>query len=407
MPRHSKRDLKGCGTIIIKDTKGPRKNRKNPKENIDEFTVDQIKNDIEKFKKVLDEHYLKLSGFNLRITEPKDKKEYKRIPEYIRHNYETAEGYRKSKARKKNKKETVIKRSDKNVLYFDELPINKQIKIFKKENEKNKELNELTEEDREILELNKKVMKDSRKLSKQEEDRFINAIWSYIEERFKEERIKEEQKKLIKPLEKIETIEDYKKVLSDIKKQVEDDEKKEEDLRNKFPLVFKIVEMTNSPQKIEDDIIITPNKKEKPEEEKPARKRGRPKGSKNKNKTEEKKVIPRVKKIPKYEEFEELIKRFDDSNGNPSKFTEEELEIIENSDDLRKYYKQKGIIKETKPEKQKQEAKEETKPKRKRGRPKGSKNKKIITKKEGYDSEKGFGIKNEQLKIFRKYFKKR
>ena len=110
-------------------------------------------------------------------------------------------------------------------------------------------------------------------------------------------------------------------------------------------------------------------------------------------KPEEKKVIPSVKKIPTYEEFEELIKRFD---GNPSKFTKEEIEIIENADDLRKYYKQKGIMKETKPEEPKQETEQEEKPARKRGRPKGSKNKK-----------KGFGIKNEQLKIFRKYFKKR
>ena len=104
MPRSKKvyfsdnSEKSGCGSITITGTQGPKKTKGTPADN-DTFSVEEIKKDIENFKKVLDEHYLKLNDFNLRVTEPKSGS-YKRIPKYIREHYETYEEWKKDHPKK-------------------------------------------------------------------------------------------------------------------------------------------------------------------------------------------------------------------------------------------------------------------------------------------------------------------
>lgn len=88
----------GSGSITITGTQGPKKTKGTPVDN-DTFSVEEIKKDIDNFKKVLDEHYLKLNDFNLRVTEPKSGS-YKRIPKYIKEGYETYEEWKKDHTKK-------------------------------------------------------------------------------------------------------------------------------------------------------------------------------------------------------------------------------------------------------------------------------------------------------------------
>lgn len=448
----SKKSLRGCGTIIIKDTKGPRKNRKNPKENIDEFTVEQIKDDIEKFKKVLDDHYLKLSGFNLNVKLPKNKRGFSRIPEYIKAGYETSEGYKKALKKQKNKSELYDVDVDKEI-YYDDLPDEEKREIDldrkieeKKEKQRMRRMNNKILVNNEYInkygakldELTDQVDKDRRKLIRKamkeaEESTPLMQYFKQLDKKVKEKSkmpiglkekvikidnipsnllnkkdietlkeyvnhpkiknnklyyVKDKRERLINKIKDYEDkngkvdvkINEPEKENNEIKKMKKDYEKTNKDYKEVKKQIKKNDLKLNKRNKIQDfidnerkkaDIIKEDNKKINEFINNPVI-----------NKIFKKKEPTKEVKHPTKEEIEEEIKM--NKLKNP---TTEEIKI-------KKHPKKREII---------DEVIENKHPKR-RGRPKGSKNKpkKQITKKEGYDSEKGFGIK----KDFNYYYNK-
>ena len=253
MPRQSKRDLKGCGYITIKDTPGP----------VEEtFDSNEIINKIDKLKEALLKSRLKVDNYNLSVHTPKDPKKGYRLPKYMKDRFNTPEEYRAYKKFLKSEEKGKEKLQNKENRKTGEKSAKQKRKDLNNINsiiDKNMKGEKLTEQDYEDLVKYNETLKNNPLNKETSKDnplkRKYNSIKKIIDGKFEKKETKEEKQE-IKP----ET------------KQEEKPEIKQEEIKPE-----------PKPEKQEET-----NPETKPEE-KPKPKRGRPKGSKNKKgKTEEK-----------------------------------------------------------------------------------------------------------------------
>lgn len=253
------KNYKGCGTLTIKDTPG-----------IEDYTFNskEIINKIDDLKEAILKSHLKVHNYNLNVSKPKDiNKGYSRIPKYLKEGFKTPEEYRAYKkilTSEKKGKEKIQKQQERKK-QLKKIPAVKPIinKYDKKE--------KLAEEDYNQLVIYKDMMKKNPKLKKT-----IDKIDEIINGKFeKKEEIKPEIKQDEKPKEETKTeptnepTKEYKKLKRIRRKKI----LKDEIDKNKK----EIQEEKETEKKILND---------KPPENKPVqipgKKRGRPKGSKNK-----------------------------------------------------------------------------------------------------------------------------
>lgn len=431
-----KQSLRGCGTLTINNTPGK-----------EEYTFDskEIIKKIDELKEAILNSKLKQDSYNIFV-----RKVNKEIPKELSKDI--------TKLKRKNKKGEILEENEIKKLkeYYTITKGRKAQDILSKRNaieniiphqQRKKLLNkvkeiikiyiegqrELTQEEKDILKEFKKQYPNNKEL----DDNLYNSMINnkhLIKEPKKEskEELKEETKQKNKQskqkskiskldLTKIKTKDEfYKKSLSSIPETYKEYKKSIEHLK-KIPAVKPIINKYNNKEKLTEEdyknlVIYKDMMKKNPKLKQTIDKINEIINNKFEKKEEptEEKIEIKTEKPPTKEE------RFETQKGFKKHLIPEEDQTLEEEIKINKlvYPKQEEIKIKKRPKKRKidnseisnkipQEKPQEKKPvKIKRGRPKGSKNKKTITKKEGYDEEKGFGIKNEQLKIFRKYFKR-